>query len=460
MMASCIGHVFDKETLWAVIKDNTTAVDGDEDHLSEALQRLEYDADMVEEQEDGTYKFRSALIQEGAYRLLAPSKKVQNHSFVADLFANKPGRTENASLLHWLSKHWQAAGEEEKSLQCLVEAATAAKALAALGGDPDIEAAMKAELQTYAFDASEPANATEIFAEVQRRQTSSVRAERSSSVAASPKISSVKTEVEKKNVPKEETAEMRKLGELVRVVAYASTGAFGPRRDLMAAQNALRKAEFALSRSLFKKKKLKEDLENAKALEGIAHATLDAATQKLDAAMTAMLEHAIRNGPFIKRTPMDLSNAARSGDHVGAKRMLGLGVDPNDEKQVSPNKSSPLFWACCNGHIDCVSALLQGGAKVETTDERAFTPLIGTAANGHTDAVAALLEAGADVNAVSSEGYTALLRASMMGHTEVVRQLLGAGADKHLADNTGDTARDKALAKHNTHIVTLLDKWR
>jgi ankyrin repeat protein len=95
---------------------------------------------------------------------------------------------------------------------------------------------------------------------------------------------------------------------------------------------------------------------------------------------------------------------------------------PNEQGQT------PLHLAASNGHLRCVTMLIDAKADVNAqfTSE---TPIMTAAVNGHLDVVNALIEARADLNALSC-GESVLSRACRYrgDNHQVVAALLAAGA--------------------------------
>ena len=93
------------------------------------------------------------------------------------------------------------------------------------------------------------------------------------------------------------------------------------------------------------------------------------------------------------------------------------------------NGQCALYSACAGGHTAIVEALLAGGAAVEQRDLLGATPLMAACEGGHSESSAACLTAGADVNAADSSGWRALHHATRGGHQGCALALMEAGAD-------------------------------
>lgn len=100
--------------------------------------------------------------------------------------------------------------------------------------------------------------------------------------------------------------------------------------------------------------------------------------------------------------------------------------------QVSHNplRNQPLH-ACIalNNSVECVLALIEGGADVNATQHGGYTPIIQAAAAGKKDLVLALLANGARLDCVCDQGKSAADYARERGHTELA-ELLAARVEK------------------------------
>ncbi len=92
-------------------------------------------------------------------------------------------------------------------------------------------------------------------------------------------------------------------------------------------------------------------------------------------------------------------------------RLLKLGSDPN---VLSEDGRGALHYACCNGKIAAVHALLAAGARPDAGapdshygvgDLPTYTPLYEATVSRHTDCAIALLEAGANPNTGHSDSW-------------------------------------------------------
>ena len=102
---------------------------------------------------------------------------------------------------------------------------------------------------------------------------------------------------------------------------------------------------------------------------------------------------------------------------------------------------SELFAAAQKGNLKLVTALLDDGAPVDSTNPAGATALMMAAGRGRTKVVQLLLARGAEVNLQSkSTKTTALHNAASNGATEVIELLLEAGAKLEARNARGETA--------------------
>jgi ankyrin repeat protein len=72
---------------------------------------------------------------------------------------------------------------------------------------------------------------------------------------------------------------------------------------------------------------------------------------------------------------------------------------------------TPLLFAARQGCVECAKVLLEGGAKIDTTDPSGISPVLLAIINGHYDVAGFLLNKGADPNLADDTGRTALFSA-------------------------------------------------
>eukprot|EP00798_Chlamydomonas_sp_ICE-L_P023048 gene23048-biopygen31657 len=148
---------------------------------------------------------------------------------------------------------------------------------------------------------------------------------------------------------------------------------------------------------------------------------------------------------------VQLSQLSRRGDVNGVVSILEQGANVNSTD--SWTLSTPLFGAALDGYEECIEALLDCGADVNSKDRNGSTPLHKAAYKGHVECIKALLVRGADVNIKDYFGSTPLHEASYKGHMECVKALLGRGADVGIKDIEGLSALDLALRLGGHDVV-------
>ena len=127
-----------------------------------------------------------------------------------------------------------------------------------------------------------------------------------------------------------------------------------------------------------------------------------------------------------------LLSAAMAGDHEAVRKLIGIQVDINQNVMGE----TALAFAAKGGHTECVSLLLEAGAKVDTRftgyGDQNYTALMHAADNGHASCVEMLIGAGADVNTLDRTCGTALCLAARKGFHDSVQLLIDAGADLNI----------------------------
>ena len=119
------------------------------------------------------------------------------------------------------------------------------------------------------------------------------------------------------------------------------------------------------------------------------------------------------------------------------------------DSSASESRSDSLIQAVLAGDIDRLTAALDSGANVNTTDSMGMTALIHAVMSGDARMIESLLEVPSlDVDARADNGMTALLIAVAYGQSEVIEQLMQAGADFSVAGPDGRTAVDLAKVRY------------
>ncbi|KXZ43702.1 hypothetical protein GPECTOR_82g236 [Gonium pectorale] len=123
---------------------------------------------------------------------------------------------------------------------------------------------------------------------------------------------------------------------------------------------------------------------------------------------------------------------------------LPAGADINTP---GPDGDTALHLACLFGHMDCVRALLAGGADANAVNlEDGSTALHDAAAGGYLDICKLIVEKaeGAIIRKADEDGDTPLHNAARGNHPEVVKMLLARGADPRVQNGYGNKPVDEA----------------
>jgi hypothetical protein len=121
---------------------------------------------------------------------------------------------------------------------------------------------------------------------------------------------------------------------------------------------------------------------------------------------------------------LPLHAAAKAGDAATLKKLLAApGADRPSPDARDAKGITALGTAVGFNRLDCVAALLDGGAAVDGTDGRGNTPLHYAAGYGRLDALKALLAAGADPAATNEAGQTPADAARANGERKAVKLL-------------------------------------
>ncbi|XP_071104616.1 ankyrin repeat and SOCS box protein 3-like [Haliotis cracherodii] len=134
-------------------------------------------------------------------------------------------------------------------------------------------------------------------------------------------------------------------------------------------------------------------------------------------------------------------------------RCLQLGVDVSAADEFG---KTALHWACVEGKLEFVKALLARGANVDQNDKELKTCLMLAVKNDHYEIVEQLCRSGCNVNVKDEDGVSALHFASQMMQTETVKLLLQYGADSSVKTDRGKSPITFCLANKDTKTVQIL----
>ncbi len=160
-----------------------------------------------------------------------------------------------------------------------------------------------------------------------------------------------------------------------------------------------------------------------------------------------------------------LVNAAWNGDLNGARALIFMGANVNQEQEGALHGMLPsgtaLHVAADGGRIEICKSLLEAGADVNAKNQKGTTPLLVGLSGGTIACVPTLLAHGADVNARDMQGRTALM--FLMNYASddpavhsILSEVLAKGADANARDADGKNAEDWAMYyKHESFAEQL-----
>jgi ankyrin repeat protein len=137
----------------------------------------------------------------------------------------------------------------------------------------------------------------------------------------------------------------------------------------------------------------------------------------------------------------------------GNVSMVRLLIKANADVEATSveGESTPLHYACLEGHDEVVDVLVAAGANINALNRNDWSPLCDASGHNRMSTVNRLIELGADVNAGRP-----LLRASVEGHTNIIRALLAANANVHLVDRHGGNALHAAAGGGAVDVIPIL----
>ena len=156
-------------------------------------------------------------------------------------------------------------------------------------------------------------------------------------------------------------------------------------------------------------------------------------------------------------TAMELSLTlftAVDGDCIAlTTALLDGGASLNSRDRLG---ARPLSHAARSGHRDMVELMLARGAPIDARNLAGATALYFAAERGHTAVAQRLIERGADVNLAGRSGITPVAAAAYAGSDAIVEALLAHGADERAPDQTGKLPLIYAAARGRLDIVKRL----
>src|SRR6266853_1328608 len=118
------------------------------------------------------------------------------------------------------------------------------------------------------------------------------------------------------------------------------------------------------------------------------------------------------------------------------------------------DKSTPLHWACGEGHMDVACVLIEHGANAIAQDKNGLTPLHQASGSGNVDLAQFLVKHGADATAQNKYGSTPLHQLYEYYHRNVdfALFLIEHGADVTALDKNGSTPLHQASRSGNVDL--------
>ncbi|KAH3760287.1 ankyrin repeat domain-containing protein 11/12 [Pelomyxa schiedti] len=132
----------------------------------------------------------------------------------------------------------------------------------------------------------------------------------------------------------------------------------------------------------------------------------------------------VRSGSLVASA---LCRAANAGD--SAKLIANMRLPNTDVNATTERGTTALHVASRSGSVECVTALMDAGARVDVTDAENWTPLHYACLYGHEAVCELLLKGGASIVARTSQGATPLHHACHNAHKRIASLLIQRGAD-------------------------------
>lgn len=144
--------------------------------------------------------------------------------------------------------------------------------------------------------------------------------------------------------------------------------------------------------------------------------------------------------------PKKYINAVASGSYLNLlEEMLvpGLNLEARnyDISSIEGKGNTVLIAAAAGGNLDCLSLLIQKGAKINASNDFGINALMAVSIGGFTDCAKRLIaEVGCDVHAQDKALRTAILFATQGGHLGCLELLIESKVDLNITSNDGRTA--------------------
>lgn len=126
------------------------------------------------------------------------------------------------------------------------------------------------------------------------------------------------------------------------------------------------------------------------------------------------------------------------------------------DSPIYTNGSNMLHFACHNGFLESVKALVAKKANVNLENHKGLTPLDLAVMNDHFNVAKYLLESNANINFSSKAGITCLNYMVRLGEIESVKFLIENGANVNAKMDSGKTILMVKSVKNELIIMKLL----
>lgn len=185
-------------------------------------------------------------------------------------------------------------------------------------------------------------------------------------------------------------------------------------------------------------------------------------------AMNLLLDHGAKvrlpkgqGAAFFNAFPVILAAMAGNCEVIG--RLVKEGDRVDDKMNlIGILPVTPMLALAPTHRTNCVTALLDAGAKIDEMDGDGLTSLSWAAIANRVDMARLLISRGADVNHVDKKGMTPLLYAASIdfGNADMIELLLRSGARADARNGDGLTALDLARKYKHTHLLASLQALR
>ena len=147
--------------------------------------------------------------------------------------------------------------------------------------------------------------------------------------------------------------------------------------------------------------------------------------------------HEKKSGPEQDTSGFDIVKATQYGAFERVQEIVdnGFNVNERDSENVTL-----LHWASINNRREIVKYYIKHGADVDAVGgELLSTPLHWACRQGHIGVIVQLLSAGANPSLRDGEGCAAIHLAAQFGHTAIVGYLIAKGQNVNTTDSNGMT---------------------